>query len=394
MSAITHNGADGLKKIGVLTYYYNSINFGGNLQAYALCKKLEALGYPAEQICFDATVKPLPASFGETVRRTLSSARRCVYKTLNARRNRRSNAIVRDRKKAFEVFNREMTPHSEAVYTVRNIADTNALYRCFIAGSDQIWNLNWYVPSYFLDFVSPENVKTSYAASFGITSFTPEQKATLKEHLRDYRKISLREPTPLGEEIFGGTPEVLADPTLLLTEEEWSAVAAPRQVAEDYVFCYFFGDGQKSRALAQQYAREKGITLVMIPHLNGENPLDISFGDVQIAACSPQQFLSLIKHAECVFTDSFHAVVFSYIFKKNFFVFKRGERDNMSSRIDSITKLFAAQDRFCHSEDRMSMEYICSILPKDYTAENRPLKELLARSEAYLRDIGKLGVEK
>lgn len=383
-----------MKKIGILTYYYNSINYGGNLQAYALCKKLEALGYPAEQICFDATVKPLPASFGEAVKRVLSSVRRFVYRMLNARRNSRSNAIVRDRKKAFEVFNREMTPHSEAVYTVRNIADTNALYRCFIAGSDQIWNMNWYVPSYFLDFVSPENVKTSYAASFGITDFTPEQQATLKTHLRDYRKISLREPTPLDEAVFGVTPEVLADPTLLLTQEDWSAVAAPRQVTENYVFCYFFGDGRKSRALAEQYARKNGLMLVIVPHLNGENPLDISFGDVQIADCSPQQFLSLIRHAECVFTDSFHAVVFSYIFQKNFFVFKRGERDSMSSRIDSITKLFGAQERFCHSEDRMSMEYIRSIPPKDYTVENPPLKELLARSETYLREIGKLGVEK
>ena len=39
-----------MKKIGIITYYYNSINYGGVLQAYALTKVLQELGYNAEQI--------------------------------------------------------------------------------------------------------------------------------------------------------------------------------------------------------------------------------------------------------------------------------------------------------------------------------------------------------
>lgn len=39
-------------KIGIITHYYNSTNYGGNLQAYALCKIIGKIGAEAEQICF------------------------------------------------------------------------------------------------------------------------------------------------------------------------------------------------------------------------------------------------------------------------------------------------------------------------------------------------------
>ncbi len=40
------------KKIGIITHYYNSLNYGGNFQAYALVKVLRKNGYDAEQICY------------------------------------------------------------------------------------------------------------------------------------------------------------------------------------------------------------------------------------------------------------------------------------------------------------------------------------------------------
>lgn len=39
--------------IGIIAHYYRSENYGGNLQAYALCAALKALGYNSEQICLD-----------------------------------------------------------------------------------------------------------------------------------------------------------------------------------------------------------------------------------------------------------------------------------------------------------------------------------------------------
>ena len=44
-------------KIGILTMYYRSQNYGGLLQAYALQKAIEGLGYNAEQICYYPSYK-------------------------------------------------------------------------------------------------------------------------------------------------------------------------------------------------------------------------------------------------------------------------------------------------------------------------------------------------
>jgi hypothetical protein len=43
-------------KIGIVTHYYKSTNYGGNLQAFALCKVLNKLGYSAEQIQYEHKV--------------------------------------------------------------------------------------------------------------------------------------------------------------------------------------------------------------------------------------------------------------------------------------------------------------------------------------------------
>ena len=40
------------KRIGIITHYYKSTNYGGTLQAYALCYYLNKNGYDAKQICY------------------------------------------------------------------------------------------------------------------------------------------------------------------------------------------------------------------------------------------------------------------------------------------------------------------------------------------------------
>ena len=100
---------------------------------------------------------------------------------------------------------------------------------------------------------------------------------------------------------------------------------------------------------------------------------------------SPQDFLSLIKHAKYVFTDSFHAVVFSNIYEKQYFVFNRSKQGEMSSRIVDITTLFGQEDRFCHGKARETMEYVTSLPDIDYTKENADFAKRKAESIEFLR---------
>lgn len=69
------------------------------------------------------------------------------------------------------------------------------------------------------------------------------------------------------------------------------------------------------------------------------------------AAVGPKEFLNLCKNASIICCDSFHAVVFSILFKKCFFVFD-GMRDNRISNLLQITNL---QDRsFTLSDDYLT----------------------------------------
>ena len=120
--------------------------------------------------------------------------------------------------------------------------------------------------------------------------------------------------------------------------------------------------------------------------MNGQKrKCDEKFGDVKLYDVSPGEFVSLIKYSDCVFTDSFHACVFSNIYEKNFFVFPRSGADKMSNRITSLISLFHNQERFCDSSEKQSMEYINSI--GNAHVYRKSIDEEIEKSIIFLKEI-------
>ena len=71
-------------------------------------------------------------------------------------------------------------------------------------------------------------------------------------------------------------------------------------------------------------------------------------GDIRDYTSGPREFIGLIKNAEFVITDSFHACVFSMIFEIPFAVFERnkiGEKGNMNSRIYDFLEEFHLENQ-------------------------------------------------
>ena len=66
--------------------------------------------------------------------------------------------------------------------------------------------------------------------------------------------------------------------------------------------------------------------------------------DEQLHDVSPSEFLSLISNAEYVCTDSFHCVIFSYVYQKDFFVFDRND-SKQNSRLDTLLNIFNLTNR-------------------------------------------------
>ena len=139
-----------------------------------------------------------------------------------------------------------------------------------------------------------------------------------------------------------------------------------------YLFCYFLGDNENLRKAARQYAAVKGLKLVTLPFLNAAyRKVDDGFGDYQLYDVSPADFLSLIKHASFVLTDSFHAAVFSHLYARPFAVSGRRENE-MGCRMKSLTELFGTTDRYFVDHGDVSLERLkaldCDTLKLDWCA--------------------------
>ncbi len=374
-------------RIGIITRYFHNQNYGGLLQAYALCKYINT-HFPdceAEQIAFDSypgIIKKLKELFFAPLDAKILFTResmRLVSDLLKT--NLHKNAVypyTAKRADAFSGFENAI-PHSSKTYTSRSIADALSEYDIFITGSDQVWNPLWYYPEYFLDFVPCGIPKISYAASISQPSLTPKQQHIFKESLQSYTAVSVREKDActLLDNLAAVPVKWVLDPTLLLTKQEWNEICSDNIINEPYIFCYFLGEDIASRNICRKFSDKHKLPLATIPYLQGKyRACDKDFGDICLADISPNQFISLIKNAEYIFTDSFHATVFSHIFEKEYFVFERYGKKGMSSRLYSLLTLFNKTERFCDSNGKISLSYIEALPAVDYSIKPQELEHM------------------
>lgn len=379
-------------KIGILSHYYHSVNYGGNLQAYALCRFLQThfSGVQAEQVSYDIRKNAKKPRRQEqlSVGRVLRKLRTVLQNKLYAKTKAEENRAIRLREKAILEFNTKSIPHSAEVYDAANIAQCVPQYDVFITGSDQVWHPNAVCPAYLLSFVDgAKKPKLSYAASISKPDLNEAQLQMFREALRDYQAVSVREADAvrLLSGVAPTTPVQVLDPTMLLTAAEWKTVAAPRKIEDPYLFCYFLGDDTRQRKLAADFAKEKGLQIVTLPYLLGKyRKCDAKFGDTRLFDVSVSDFLSLIEFADFVCTDSFHAVVFSLLFEKDFFVFERAGAKGAGTRVHSLLSLFDLEERFCSSLKTMQTSYLAGLSPVDYAKPFEKFKDRKAFSVRFL----------
>lgn len=372
-----------MKKVGILTHYHDSNNYGGVLQAYALCCVLRELGAEAEQVRYVMCAPP--QSKTELLRKLLD------VKQLPQRLRRKLSPQLPElagRRAAFARFRDDCVPHSESVYTNETISQCGQLYDMFVTGSDQVWNpLNWQ-EAYMLTFVPEGKPKFSYAASVARETLTEAQRTDFRRCLADYRGVSVREQqaAKLLRDLSPVPVEQSLDPTMLLTADQWDAICTPRQIETPYVFCFLLGEDRKVREIARAFAAAKKLPLVTLPYLTGtRRRCDIEFGDRQLFDVSPGDMLSLIRHAEYIITDSFHASVFSGVYRKEYFVFPRLFQEAMSVRIRTLTELHGSENHFCDRPERLNVNYLLSLPPVDYSAQSGELIRQREESLSYLR---------
>ena len=337
-------------KIGIITFH-RAENYGSALQAYALNRYLNENGFHAETIDFQMKQqKQMYRIF--TGMNSLQSIMRNALSLLKYK-------DLKLRKKRFEEFLSNYVRLSKQRYTdADRLAELNTDYDYFICGSDQIWNYHCvdFCDTNLLNFVDNKNKCISYAASMGVSAIEDAAvRSSFKTLLHHFKAISVRENAAKEtlEKLLGRHVEVTPDPVVLIERAGWDRIAPPRLIKDKYLLCYYIGHIEDMREFGRRISRETGFQIVLI----NKNIRDVFYHNHKFYSAGPREFLSLIKHAEFICTDSFHATLFSLIFHKNFWVFMKQGNVNSNSRIEHILKMVGMQDRMIEPNMAQNIDY-------------------------------------
>ena len=310
-----------MKKIGIITINdFN--NYGNRLQCYAVQHYLECMGYSVENIYNKYDRDSFIVSNGKKILRRLRDFG--ARKTINIR------------KQNFTEFNKLIKFSEEYILNGKVSEGLNKKYDFFITGSDQVWNPYDEGRSGidFLDFTSDEK-KISFSASIGVEKIPNNIVDKYRRYLKKYKSISVREENAkkLIEDLTNREDvEVLVDPTMLLTIEEWEEVSQKPNIMykSKYLLTYFLGGTKEKEDIIKSIAKKYFCEII-----------DIYDKNSIFYTCGPQHFLDLEKNAFLICTDSFHSVVFSFLFNRPFIVFDREKTEmNMNSRIENFLSKF------------------------------------------------------
>lgn len=399
-----------MRQVGIITLYHNNCNYGGALQAFALNQTVRDLGYRCRTIDYVPTGMPLKEKLVKKIRTDgLTAAAAAAVKISSGKLAARIGKAV-DPEAAMEIriresnvaeFRKKRIPHTGPC-TTEYIAGAAEAFDMFLCGSDQIWNVgsvNSFDPVYWLDFVPDGRGKASYAASMPMPALPEQEKGRVQSWLDRLDFISVREEQ--GKRLLSNLTDkeirIVPDPVFLPDVSCWEEMAGERKIHEPYLFAYLLGDDGKMRSRITELAEKYGRKLVTAPFLTSRpRNCDREFGDVRVCG-GPEDFLNMIRYADCVLTDSFHASVFSILFGTPFWAFRRGNpggKRNMDSRLIHLTEAFGMADRLTSTDDlEMKMRTARQPDPESvrYTVEQERkrgrdyLKEILVSMEEKCR---------
>lgn len=326
-----------LKKVGILTFSYSE-NSGSVLQAWALSKAIEQHCDATTEIINYQKIGSLKPKFGVNVFfGPISSWNKEKIKYWI----HRLKVFPKYIKKHWSFVKANLTLSSHREIKREKLVALNNKYDYFVVGSDQVWNFNSpkVDETYFLDFVSNNKKKISYAASFGNATYNNSNIETAKTLLSQFSFASLREMqgVELYKNLTGKNATFVLDPTLLHSSSSWDKLAIlPKE--EKYILVYLLEPNQIVQENVTRLQKEQNLKVIRLwrSRIVDENGKDIR-------VISPQEWLGYIKNASVIFTNSFHGICFSINFHKCFYAAYRKNTDD--SRLVNLLNLFNLSNR-------------------------------------------------
>ena len=322
------------KTIGIVSYNINCnfTNYGSALQSWALNKSIEKLGYAPKLI--DYCPKVLENAHPLDPAKLMWDKDEKSQKALEM-----SMSAIKENYYKFEDFYTDRFSRSARKYTdsdFQNVVKDEGVER-FVCGSDTIFCIDefkGFAEGYYANFDCMKQNSISYAASFGDSHFSDSDYKILNQRLQNFKAIGIRENGMLEylREHTSVPTQRTIDPTLLLTAEDYDTIAAPRIIADKYLLLYSRRHNSQMNAFADRIAKEKNLKVIDISLRAFENEQHTPFYQAGV-----EEFLSLVKHAECVVTNSFHGIIISVQYRRNFYGFTRQE---CNTKINELMALF------------------------------------------------------
>lgn len=362
-------------KIAIMTWFSYG-NYGTLLQAYALSQVLKDEGHTADIIRYYPKKPAVDADDRGFFLKILDRSYKEVQNIINPQ-------ILNDRyDELFEPFADKFLTFTKECETLSDLKNVVNEYDVFICGSDQIWTQENFDSHYFLDFVEKRKKTISYAPSIGAGCFKNyiyEEKIKELVHNIDYVSVREESSTRLLKAFEKEIIRVV-DPTLLLSSKVWEDTFCLKESdthEKSYALLFFLGRSNKSWKTAYELARKKNLKIKVIPAYKKDFGRKV---DVE-KKVDPKKFMELIKNASLVCTDSFHGIIFSIIFEKDFLAFERFKGKhylNQNNRIYDLLNSIMLTDRIVQGNINIEISKI------DYSKKKEYLLQKIGQSKSFL----------
>lgn len=351
---------------------HNVYNTGASLQAYALAAFLNGQGHEVRIVDYRPDYlrhyRLWPRVYNPAYDKPVI---RRIYQLAKFPGHLKSCMSLR--KKRFDRFTRTYLPLTQKRYrTYEQLRKDPPQAELFLAGSDQIWNSlfpNGRDPAFYLQFAPEGSVRASYAASFAVPRLEEQYREQTARWISELDHVAVREPSALELLADLGIPGGVSvvDPVFLLTAEQWDALCPPMDFGEPYVFVYDFDNNPSLRRIALELAGKRKLKIYTLQELG--------YGHRSFPDTGPIEFVQLVRGAEFVLSNSFHATAFSLIYRRPYLTLDREE--GINTRMQDLNRLAGLESRK-NPDD-----------PIDWEDVQRRLEQHTDASREYLRAVTK-----
>ena len=357
--------------VGILTYH-RSQNYGAQIQAFALQEFLRSLGCGVSIIDYwpeyhKNLYKPkffVDKKFFKS--RSIWGKMKLIIRSivlffLSCLRKRSTNCFVKK---------------------LLNVSSSRS-YDIAVYGSDQIWRkqhmypFESYNPIYFGDDQIEARYKISYAASMGrIEAENDEDISFLRSHFQRFDAISVREKELCDfiSKKLEIESQVVCDPVLLLTKEQWNGLIPNGKDKKYYIFKYNLVGIPEIDEIALLLSNRYHTPIVeYCGYVN-----QVNRSSIRNVTSSAIDFLRDLMNAEYVVTSSFHGVALSLCFEKQFYFASIKE---LSNRTENLLEKLDLKDRIISGKCLENIDFSCYI---DYSVVSGKLSSFRIESASWL----------